>query len=81
MVCSPFYVYLHSDFCLCLDKLVLTAREGFGILCDCIAVLQKDVPEGTFEKMIEWSLEGIKQSSTWEVSTDNCPMSVTSLPS
>eukprot|EP00210_Caulerpa_lentillifera_P008556 g8161.t1 len=48
------------------DKLVLTAREGFGILYDCITVLQTDIPEETFEKMIAWSLEGVKHSSTWE---------------
>eukprot|EP00210_Caulerpa_lentillifera_P001432 g1374.t1 len=48
------------------DKLVLTAREGFGILCDCITVLQKDIPVENFDKMIAWSLEGVKQSSTWE---------------
>ncbi len=50
-----------------VDKLVLTAREGFGILCDCISVLSTDIPEDVVGKLLSWALEGSKHSSVWEV--------------
>lgn len=50
-----------------VDNLVLNAREGFGILCDCISVLSCDVPEDVIGKIAGWALDGTKQASVWEV--------------
>lgn len=48
------------------DNLVNNAREGYGILCDCISVLSSDIPEDVIGKIASWALDGSKQSSVWE---------------
>ena len=58
---------MREDWMDNVDKLVLTAREGFGILCDCISVLSTDISEDVIGKLLSWALEGSKQSSVWEV--------------
>lgn len=48
------------------DNLIMKAKEGYGILSDCLKVLGVELPLEILEKITDWALEALKSSNLWD---------------
>ncbi|GMH40269.1 hypothetical protein BSKO_08173 [Bryopsis sp. KO-2023] len=48
------------------DRLTLQGKEGFGILGNCLCVLGENVGMEQLEKLLDWAIDGVKKSTSWE---------------